>query len=116
MTRHSTTTRLLLLLPLLVPGVDVTRATIACGPAAQTCLEAAGRGWMGTAAVVLVPLYAAVIAVALGRTARGLAPAAAGFGRRWALGTAALVAATLGQAALSGAALGGRAPGLLVLR
>src|SRR4051794_31811677 len=107
MTRHSTTLRLLVLLPLLVTGVDVTRATFACGPAAQTCLEAAGRGWMGTAAVVLVPLYAVLVAVGLARAARGLAPAPTGFGRRWALGTGAMVVATLGQAALSGAALGG---------
>src|SRR4051794_22847512 len=115
MLARSTTLRLLVLLPLLVTGVDVTRATVACGPAAQTCLEAAGRGWMGVAAVVLVPLYALLVALALGRAARGLAPAAASFGRRWTLGTGAMVVATLGQAALSGASLSGSWPVLLAL-
>ncbi len=109
------TVRLLLLLPLLVTGVDVTRATVLCGPDAQTCLEAAGRGWMGVAAVVLVPLYAAVVAVELRRAARGLGAPAGSFARRWSLGTGAMLAATLGQAALSGADLGGSWPALVAL-
>jgi hypothetical protein len=107
--------RLLLLLPLLVTGVDVTRATVLCGPEAQTCLEAAGRGWMGAAAVVLVPLYALTIAVGLSRAARGLGAPGGSFARRWLVGTGAVLAATLGQAALSGADLGGGWPALLVL-
>ncbi len=107
--------RLLLLLPLLVTGVDLTRATVLCGPDAQTCLEAAGRGWMGVAAVVLVPLYAALIALALSRAARGLGAPAGSFRRRWALGTGAMLVATLGQAALSGAEVGGAWPALLAL-
>lgn len=115
MTRLAPTLRIVLLVPLLVTGVDLTRATLACGPAAQTCLEAAGRGWMGVAALVLVPLYAVAIAIGLTRVARTREPQPAGFGERWLLGTGAMLAASAGQVALSGAALGGTWAGMLAL-
>src|SRR4051794_24687260 len=89
MVRRSLTLRLLLLLPLLATGVDLLRATLACGPRAQTCLEAAGRGWLGAVAVGLVVLYAVGGALVLARAARGLTARRErppGFLRLWALG------------------------------
>src|SRR4051794_24948113 len=106
------TLRLVLLLPLLAAGVDVTRATLACGVHAQTCLEAAGRGWMGAVAVALVPLYAAAFGVALAVAARGrhaTGGPAPSFARLWAMGIAAMGAAAAGQMGLA-ALLDGGAP------
>ena len=49
MGRIPLTVRALVLVPLLAVLVDGMRATLACGPQAETCLEAAGRGWLGAA-------------------------------------------------------------------
>src|SRR5215213_8139784 len=94
--------RALLLVPLLAVGVDQARATIACGTRAQSCLEAAGQGWLGTAGSVLLVLYAVALALALaiagacrGRaTHAGRAP---GFLRLWLIGTAGVAAVCGGQ-------------------
>ena len=48
------TLRALVLVPLLAVLVDAMRATLACGPQAETCLEAAGRGWLGAAGLALL--------------------------------------------------------------
>src|SRR5688500_13586136 len=92
--------RALLLVPLLAAGADLARATLACGPRAQSCLEAAGQGWLGTAASVLLVLYSVGLAFAVGGLARG-APAgqrAPGFLRLWLIGTAGVAAVCGGQA------------------
>ena len=83
MPRLSLTLRALLLVPLLAVGVDLARATLACGPRAESCLEAAGRGWLGPAGVVLILLYAAALSVGIARLARGMAarPRRAALGR-----------------------------------
>ena len=47
MHRLSLTLRALLLVPLMAVGIDQVRALALCGPDAQSCLEAAGRGWVG---------------------------------------------------------------------
>ena len=51
MRRMPLTLRALVLVPLLAAVVDMARATLACGPHAETCLEAAGRGYLGSAGV-----------------------------------------------------------------
>ena len=88
-----------------------------CGGDAQTCLEAAGRGWIGLWGVALIALYAVVLGLLVARAA---APARrASFARLWAVGTAGIAAACGGQAlvahALGGAPLGGGWLGLLAL-
>jgi hypothetical protein len=108
MARVPLTLRMLILLPLLATGVDLTRATLSCGPDAQLCLQAAGQGWLGHAAVVLVPLYALGLAVGLARAARGLgagrggAPERPGFLQLWLLGSAGVGAVCAGQLVLAG--------------
>lgn len=109
MSRVPVSLRMLVLLPLLAAGVDLTRATAACGAQAQTCLEAAGRGWLGVAAVLLVVAYAAGTGLLV---ARGARPSASGrvpgFARLWALATVGLFVAATGQDVLA-QALGGQA-------
>jgi hypothetical protein len=114
MGRLSLTLRALVLVPLLAVGVDLARATVACGPQAQSCLEAAGRGWLGAAGPVLLVLYAVALALAGGALAggRSLGAGAPGLLRSWAVGTAGVAAVCGGQALLAGAlgdaaALGG---------
>ena len=63
MHRLPLTLRALVLVPLPAVGVDLARATLACGPRAESCLEAAGRGWLGPVGVVLVLLYAVIFVV-----------------------------------------------------
>ncbi len=110
--------RTLILLPLLAAGVDMTRATAACGTHAQTCLEAAGRGWLGPAAALLVVAFAVATAW---RLVRRLPSAPVAFGHLWALGTTGIAIACTGQAllarALGGddAVLGGSPLGVLAL-
>lgn len=87
-----------MLLPLLAAGVDLARATAACGTQAQTCLEAAGRGWLGPVAALLVVAYAAGAGLLLARAAGGRR---AGFLRAWAFGTSALAATAAGQELLA---------------
>ena len=115
MPRLSLTLRALLLVPLLAVGVDLARATLACGPRAESCLEAAGRGWLGPAGVVLILLYAAALSVGIARLARGMAArpgAPPSVARLWAVGSAGVAAVCGGQALIAGAldgpaALGG---------
>jgi hypothetical protein len=98
--------RALLLVPLLAVGVDQARATLACGPDAQSCLEAAGQGWLGPAGSVLLVVYAAGLALAVAALARGgpvAARRAPGFLRPWLIGSAGIAAVCGGQALLAGA-------------
>jgi hypothetical protein len=109
MRRIPPTLRALTLLPLLALGADHARAAIACGPGAQSCLEASGNGWLGVAGVVALLVYAAGLATGLARLAVRRSP---GFLRLWLLGTAGVAAVCGGQALLAaalgdGAALGG---------
>src|SRR3954465_8499703 len=76
MCRLPLTLRALLVVPLLAVGVDRARATLACGPRAESCLEAAGRGWLGPAGVVLILLYAAALSGGSARRGRGMGVAA----------------------------------------
>jgi hypothetical protein len=116
------TLRALVLVPLLAVAVDHARATLACGPRASSCLEAAGQGWLGGAGTVLLVLYALALAFGVGRIARGWVPGrdrVPGFLRAWLVGTAGVAAVCGGQALLAGAlgdgaALGGGWPELLV--
>ena len=104
MHRVPLTLRALLLVPLMAVGVDQARAVVLCGPDAQSCLEAAGRGWIGGAGVALVLLYALGLALAVARMARGRGPSARppGLLRLWAVGTGGVALACAGQALLAG--------------
>ncbi len=109
MLRVPLTLRALLLLPLLALGVDHARAALACGPGAESCLEASGHGWLGVTGVGLLLVFAAILAVGVARFVAGRAP---GFLRLWGIGTAGVAAVCAGQALLAaalgdGAALGG---------
>src|SRR5215213_8009212 len=73
MRRIPPTLRALVLVPLLAVLVDSARATVACGPQAETCLEAAGRGWLGAAGIALLGVYSVVLALAVARIAGGAA-------------------------------------------
>jgi hypothetical protein len=115
MHRIPLTVRALVLLPLLAVGADHARAALACGPGAESCLEASGHGWLGVAGLVLVLAYATSLGAALARLATRQAP---GFMRLWGVGTGAVAAICAGQALLAaalghGAALGGGWPELL---
>jgi hypothetical protein len=115
--RLSPTLRALALVPLLAAGVDQTRAVVWCGADAQSCLEAAGRGWIGAWGVALIALYSLALGFLVLRGAR-LRPRA-GFLRLWTVGTAGVAAACGGQAliasALGGSPLGGGWLALLAL-
>jgi hypothetical protein len=114
MRRIPLTLRALVLVPLLAVMVDAMRATLACGPRAETCLQAAGRGWLGAAGIALLGVYSVALAFGVARIARGAAvhekplPLA----RLWLTGSLGVAAAVGGQALLAkvtgdGAALGG---------
>jgi hypothetical protein len=114
MCRLPLTLRALVLVPLMAVAVDLGRATLACGPRAESCLEAAGRGWLGPVGVALVLLYALGLALGVARLARadGGDPAPPSFARLWLVGTLGVAAACAGQALIAGslgdpAALGG---------
>jgi hypothetical protein len=115
--RLSPTLRALALVPLLAAGVDQARAVVWCGTDAQSCLEAAGRGWIGAWGIALIALYSLALGLLVVRGAR-LRPRA-GFLRLWAVGTAGVAAACGGQAliaaAVGGTALGGGWLALLAL-
>ena len=122
MRRIPLTFRALLLVPLLAVAVDQARATLACGPRAETCLEAAGRGWMGAVGIAVLALYALGLALWVGRVARGAGHGGArvSTARLWLTGSAGVALACGGQALLAGtisdtAALGGGWPELLAL-
>src|SRR5215216_2093094 len=114
MARLPLTLRALLLVPLLAVGVDQARATLACGPRAESCLEAAGQGWLGVAGPALLVLYALGLALAVGGAVRGRAVHAGrepGFLRLWLIGSAGVAAVCGGQALLAGALGDGAALG-----
>src|SRR4051794_30011932 len=97
--------RALVLVPLLAVGLDQARVSFACGPDAQSCLDAAGHGRFGLAGALLLLVYVIGVAGAVGKLARGRSSL-------WLLATAGLWAACGGQALLAsalgtGALLGG---------
>jgi hypothetical protein len=112
-----------LLVPLLAVAVDQARATMLCGTRAESCLEAAGQSWLGTAGIALLVLYALLGALFVARLARGggsFADRPTSFVHLWAVGAVGVAAVCGGQALLAGAlgtgaALGGGWAGLLVL-
>ena len=88
--------RALVLVPLLAVGLDQARASFLCGPNAQSCLDAAGQGWLGAAGTLLLVVYMLGIAALVARVARGRgAPTLL-----WVVATAGLWAACGGQALL----------------
>src|SRR5215217_7909953 len=101
MRRLPLTLRALVLVPLLSVAVDQARATLTCGPRAETCLEAAGRGWMGLAGVALPILYSLLLAFGVGRLAGWGERPRASLARLWLLGTLGVAAACGGQALLA---------------
>jgi len=114
MRRIPLTLRALVLVPLLAVLVDAMRATLACGPRAETCLEAAGRGWIGAAGLALLGAYSVVLALGVAHVARGAAVRDRPLPllRLWLTGSLGVAAAVGGQALLAGAtgdpaALGG---------
>jgi hypothetical protein len=115
MRRIPPTLRALVLVPLLAVLVDSARATLACGPRAETCLEAAGRGWLGAAGIALLAVYSAALALGVARVARrpaGRHDCPPPLARLWLTGSLGVAAAVGGQALLAGAtgdpaALGG---------
>jgi hypothetical protein len=113
MRRIPLTVRALVLVPLLAVLVDAMRATLACGPQAETCLEATGRGWLGAAGLALLGAYSVALALGVARAARGATvhgrtlPLA----RLWLTGSLGVAAAVGGQALLAGATGDGAALG-----
>jgi hypothetical protein len=114
MRRIPLTLRALVLVPLMAVLVDAMRATLACGPQAETCLEAAGRGWLGAGGLALLGAYSVVLALAVARIAGGAAVRDRPLPllRLWLTGSLGVAAAVGGQALLAGAtgdpaALGG---------
>jgi hypothetical protein len=120
MHRIPLTMRALLLVPLLAVLVDQTRATLICGARAESCLEAAGQGWLGPVGMVLLVVYALAGALCVGHLARGTAGRPVSFMHLWAVASAGVGAVCGGQALLAGAlgtgaALGGGWALLVVL-
>jgi hypothetical protein len=113
MRRIPLTLRALVLVPLLAVLVDSARATLACGPQAQTCLEAAGRGWLGAAGLALLGVYSVLLALAVARVAGGAAMRERNVPlvRLWLTGSLGVAAAVGGQALLAGATGDGAALG-----
>jgi hypothetical protein len=102
------TLRALVLIPLLAVGVDQLRVSFVCGPDVRSCLETAGNGRFGLAAMLILAVYTTAIAALVGRIAqRRRAPALL-----WIVATAGVYAVCGGQAILAelfggGALLGG---------
>src|SRR5918995_5526530 len=113
MVRIPLTLRALLLVPLLAVAADHVRATVVCGTEAQTCLEAAGRGWLGAAGIVLLVIYAAGLSVWVARAAGR--PGAPGrppsLGRLWLTGSAGVAAVCAAQALVAETVGGPPPPG-----
>lgn len=106
MARLPFTLRALVLVPLLAVGTDLARATLACGPRAESCLQAAGQGWLGTAGIALLVLYALGLAFGIARLAaggHGGRGTAHGFLHQWLVGAGGIAAVCGGQALLAGA-------------
>lgn len=107
-TRVPVTLRALVLVPLLAAGMDQARVSLVCPPGAQSCLETAGQGRFGFAAMLMIVAYSAMIATLVARLARGHRSSPL----LWLVATAGLWAACGGQALLvsalgGGAVLGG---------
>jgi hypothetical protein len=123
MHRVPLTFRALLLVPLLAVAVDQARAGLVCGSRAETCLQAAGQGWLGGAGIALLVLYSLAAALFVGRLAGGRRPRAAkpaSFWRLWPVASTGVAAVCGGQALLARALgstsqLGGGWTVLLVL-
>ncbi len=102
------TLRALVLVPLLAAGIDQMRVSFVCGPDVRSCLETAGNGRFGLAAMLILAVYTSAIAALVGRIAqRRRAPALL-----WIVATAGVYAVCGGQAILAelfggGALLGG---------
>jgi hypothetical protein len=102
------TLRALVLVPLLAAGIDQLRVSFVCGPDVRSCLETAGDGRFGLAAMLILAVYTSAIAGLVARIARRRrAPALL-----WAVATAGVYAVCGGQAMLAelfggGAMLGG---------
>jgi hypothetical protein len=88
--------RALVLVPLLAVGLDQARVSFACGPDAQSCLDAAGHGRIGLAGALLLLTYVVGVAGVVGKLARGRSSL-------WLLATAGIWAACGGQALLASA-------------
>ena len=107
-TRLPLTLRALVLVPLLAAGIDQLRVSFVCGPDVRSCLETAGEGRFGLAAMLILAVYTSAIAALVGRIAqRRRAPALL-----WLVATAGVYAVCGGQALLAelfggGALLGG---------
>jgi hypothetical protein len=108
------TFRALLLVPLLAVAVDQARATLVCGPRAESCLAAAGQSWLGGAGIALLVIYSIAGALGVARLARRPFRSAqpVSLARLWLVGSTGVAAVCGGQALLaralgSGAALGG---------
>jgi hypothetical protein len=100
MRRVPLTLRALLLVPLLAVAVDQVRATFACDAGGESCLEAAGQGWVGPAGTVLLLAYALALAFGVARLAH--AHVGPSLPRLWLIGTAGVAAVCVGQALLAG--------------
>ena len=97
--------RALVLVPLLAVGLDQARVSFICPPGAQSCLDAASSGNLGTVGVALMLIYMLGVAALVGRLARGRSSL-------WLIATAGLWAALGGQAVIAdaldtGALIGG---------
>jgi hypothetical protein len=90
------TLRALVLVPLLAAAVDQARVSLICPPGARSCLESAGQGRFGTAALLLMLTYTGAIGILVARLARGRRSSPT----LWIVATAGLWAACGGQAML----------------
>jgi hypothetical protein len=98
----------LVLVPLLATGIDQARVSLVCGPDVRSCLETAGNGRFGLAAMLVLALYTSAIATLVARVARRRSASPL----LWLVATAGLWAVCGGQAVLAellrgGAVLGG---------
>jgi hypothetical protein len=107
-TRLPLTLRALVLVPLLSASIDQARVSFVCGPDVRSCLETAGGGRFGLAAMLILAAYTSAIAAVVARVAqrRSASPLL------WIVATAGLWAVCGGQAVLAstlggGALLGG---------
>jgi hypothetical protein len=102
------TLRALVLVPLLSAAIDQARVSFVCGPDVRSCLETAGGGGHGFAAMLILALYTSGIAGLVARVARRQSASPL----LWVVATAGLWAVCGGQAVLAsllggGAVLGG---------
>jgi hypothetical protein len=98
----------LVLLPLLSAGIDQARVSLVCGPDVRSCIETAGGGRFGLAAMLVLAVYTSAIAALVARVARRRSASPL----LWVVATAGLWAVCGGQAMLAsvlggGAVLGG---------